>query len=171
MHQSSYDLVKDFVEKHVPGITAGQTVLDVGATHGMWNYENIFTDLGMIYKNLDMSEGADYKVSDKHPYHWHLPGMMTRGQQFDVVVSGQSLEHDKFFWRTLENIASVTKTGGIIIIVVPSRGPVHRFPVDCYRFYPDSHIGFGEIMDAEPIDMFWAPETEWGDLGMAFKKR
>jgi SAM-dependent methyltransferase len=168
MHQTSYDIVKNFTEKHVPGVTAGQKVLDVGATHNMWNYGNIFTDLSMIYKNLDMSQGADYIVPESFPYDWNV---LPRGEQFDVVVSGQSLEHDKFFWKTLQNIATVTKPGGIIIIVVPSRGPVHRFPVDCYRFYPDSQIGFGEIMNAEPIDMLWDPETEWGDLGMAFKKR
>jgi len=169
MHQSSYDLVKDFVNKHVPGITRGQLVLDVGATHGMWNYGHIFTDLGMIYRNLDMSEGADYTVSPDNPYFWRQ--IFEDETKFDVVVSGQSLEHDKFFWKTLENIGNITKPGGIIIIVVPSRGPEHKFPVDCYRFYPDCHIPFAELLNAEPLDMFWDPTTEWGDLGMAFKKK
>lgn len=173
MHQSSYDLVKDFVEKHVPN--TAKTVLDVGATHQMWNYGNIFTERGMIYKNIDMSDGADFKVSEQQPHVWGFAwcgaGNGIIHERFDIVVSGQSLEHDKFFWKTLENIASVTKKGGIIIIVVPSRGPIHRFPVDCYRFYPDCVSVFGEIMHAEPLDMYWNADTEWGDLGMTFKKR
>ena len=35
-------------------------------------------------------------------------------------------------------LVRVTKPGGLIYINAPSNGPVHRYPVDCWRFYPDS---------------------------------
>ena len=39
--------------------------------------------------------------------------------QFDAVVCNATLEHDKYFWKTLQEIKRVTKPGGLIVIGVP----------------------------------------------------
>lgn len=38
---------------------------------------------------------------------------------FDVVLSNATLEHDRYFWRTIAEIHRVTKPGGLIVIGVP----------------------------------------------------
>jgi SAM-dependent methyltransferase len=38
---------------------------------------------------------------------------------FDAVLCSSTLEHDKYFWKTLGEIKRVTKPGGIIVISVP----------------------------------------------------
>ena len=38
---------------------------------------------------------------------------------FDAVLSSSTLEHDKYFWKTLQEIRRVTKPGGLIVIGVP----------------------------------------------------
>src|SRR5882757_9510429 len=38
--------------------------------------------------------------------------------QFDAVLCNAVLEHDKYFWKTLQEIKRVTKPGGLIVIGV-----------------------------------------------------
>ena len=38
---------------------------------------------------------------------------------FDAVLCSSTLEHDKYFWKTLAEIKRVTKPGGIVVISVP----------------------------------------------------
>lgn len=42
-----------------------------------------------------------------------------RDSEFDTVLCNAVLEHDLFFWRSLEEMRRVTRTGGLIIIGVP----------------------------------------------------
>src|SRR5690606_31277871 len=59
-------------------------------------------------------------------------------ESFDFCISGQTFEHNPFFWITFAEIARILKPGGKALIIAPGRGDVHRYPVDCWRFYPDS---------------------------------
>src|SRR4029077_14822716 len=36
--------------------------------------------------------------------------------RFDTVLCNSTLEHDKFFWKTLAEIRRVTKPGGLIVL-------------------------------------------------------
>ena len=56
----------------------------------------------------------------------------------DMVISSSCLEHDEFFWITYLEIMRVLKPHGLFYLNAPSNGPYHRYPVDCWRFYPDS---------------------------------
>jgi SAM-dependent methyltransferase len=40
-------------------------------------------------------------------------------QRFDVVLCNAVLEHDRFFWKTLEEIRRVTRAGGLVVIGTP----------------------------------------------------
>jgi SAM-dependent methyltransferase len=40
-------------------------------------------------------------------------------QEFDCVMSSSVLEHDKYFWKSVEEIYRVLKPGGIFIVGVP----------------------------------------------------
>lgn len=44
----------------------------------------------------------------------------------------------EFFWLTFMEILRILKSDGILLITVPANAAVHRYPVDCWRFYPDS---------------------------------
>jgi SAM-dependent methyltransferase len=65
---------------------------------------------------------------------------------FDVVLATSVFEHDPQFWRTLEKMARVVKPTGLIYICAPSNGPVHRYPQDCFRFYPDASQAFLKVI-------------------------
>lgn len=35
-------------------------------------------------------------------------------------------------------MARILEPGGTMLVVAPSAGIVHRYPFDCWRYYPDS---------------------------------
>lgn len=137
--------------KHIPD---GSHILDVGGADVNGTYKPIFKNCE--YKTLDY-ENADIIVSD---YKW--PELT-----FDAVISGQMLEHDRYFWKTLDNISKIIPD--VVILIVPSKGKYHAHPVDCYRFYPDCAEVFAEILGMELVEKVWNEQEYWGDLGMVFK--
>jgi SAM-dependent methyltransferase len=77
---------------------------------------------------------------------------------YDVLISGQAFEHVKFFWLTWMELVRTLKPGGFIFVIAPSRGPEHRFPVDCRRFYPDGYRALAEYGNVDCLEA----RTDWG---------
>src|SRR5439155_25218212 len=48
------------------------------------------------------------------------------------------LEHCEMFWRAFREMLRIVSDDGFLVLIAPSAGPIHRHPVDCYRFYPDA---------------------------------
>jgi SAM-dependent methyltransferase len=95
----------------------------------------------------------------------HLPYVWTElsSNSADVIVSGQAFEHIQFFWITMLEMARVLKPNGLCCILAPSSGPEHRYPMDCWRFYPDGMISLAQFAQMEVIEAV----TQWNDPGYA----
>jgi SAM-dependent methyltransferase len=99
-----------------------------------------------------------------HPYDWKE----IDDQSFDVVVSGQALEHIEYIWLTILEIARVTRANGLVVLIAPSRGQVHRYPTDCWRFYPDglpalSRYAGLEVLESHLQQSYAYPgRIQWG---------
>lgn len=173
-----------FMKKYM---AKNSNVLDVGGSYKYCAYDKTYHDIvksmDSDYKNLDWAS-SDYNVQG---YDWSpVPK-----DCFNVVISGQTLEHDLFFWKTLENMRSVLMKGGLVMIIVQTKGKFHQHPYDCYRFYPDSAHSFAHILGADIVEVVWnssmaleaiqqgrmnrgiifnhQQDTNWGDLGMVFR--
>lgn len=110
-------------------------VLDVGSMGDRASsYRALFEPPAFEYVGLDLADGPNVDLVPTDPYRWDALG----SESFDLVISGQAFEHNPYFWITLAEIARVLVQGGLTAIIAPSRGPVHRHPFDCWRFYPDS---------------------------------
>ena len=59
-------------------------------------------------------------------------------ESVDIIVCTSVFEHIEFFWLTYLEILKLLKPKGIFYLNAPSNGDFHRWPVDCWRFYPDS---------------------------------
>jgi SAM-dependent methyltransferase len=57
---------------------------------------------------------------------------------FDVVLSGQVIEHVRRPWVWMAELARVCSQGGRVITVNPVSWPYHEAPVDCWRLYPEA---------------------------------
>lgn len=137
MHYSSYDSMRRAVKRHVVRDPAlGQRplkVLDVGGADVNGSYGTLFRFQPTEYVTADVADDPSVDLSLDGTCTLPLPD-----RSFDVVLSGQTFEHVGTFWKLFAEMARVVTDDGVIIVAAPSAGPVHRYPVDCYRFNPDS---------------------------------
>ena len=86
------------------------------------------------YTGLDIEKGNNVDIVLKDPYIFkEIPD-----STYDVVISTSVLEHVEFFWLTYLEILRILKPNGLFYFNAPSNGDFHRWPQDCWRFYPDS---------------------------------
>jgi len=157
MHDSSYQKMKAFVEQYLA--EAGELqlqVIDIGArsVDGGSGYCGLFAREKWSYRGLDVEAGQNVDVVVSDPYSWTA----LDSESMDVAVSGQVLEHVEFPWLTVSEVARVLKPGGVFCLIVPSAGPEHRYPLDCWRIYPDGIRALAKHAGLEVVEVF----TEWG---------
>ena len=146
MHESSMLRMQWFADKYLQ-TKSKVKVLDVGSYDVNGCYREIFTSEGHEYKGLDMEQGPNVDICPKNAYAWNeLPN-----DEYDVVVSGQALEHIEFFWVTMGEIVRVVKKGGLICLIAPNGFEEHRYPVDCWRFFTDGMIAIARYYKLEII--------------------
>ena len=85
------------------------------------------------YVGVDFVDGKGVDVVLTDPYT--LP---FQTESVDIVLSSSCFEHSEMFWLSFLEIMRVLKPAGLFYLNVPSNGSFHRYPVDCWRFYPDS---------------------------------
>lgn len=132
-------------------------ILDLGSQDVNGSYREIFDFPAWKYIGLDMAPGKNVDVVLKTPYVWRE----VRSDSVDVVVSGQAFEHIQFVWITMLEIARVLRPGGFCCILAPASGPEHRYPMDCWRFYPD---GLSSLAQYAQMELLRA-STQWTNVG------
>lgn len=168
MHDTAYDIGRLFLECYS---NTGQLIVELGSYNVNGSLRD-FCPIGVTYLGLDFCQGpsVDIYVEAGHP----LP---LRDSLADIVLTSSAFEHDQFFWETFLELVRVLKPGGILYLNAPSNGPFHRYPVDCWRFYPDS----GRALEAYArknghtlmlVESFTADRRNdtWNDFVAVFKK-
>jgi len=173
MHISSYDHMKRIAEKYLDA-DEKLNIYDLGSYDVNGSYKPIFDNPNWTYKGIDLEAGPNVDIVLSNPYRWPLAS-----ESADVIVSGQAFEHIEYFWETWMEMVRALKPGGKILLIAPSRGPEHRFPQDCWRFYPDAYHALAKFggMCLEEATTDWEPhEAEcsyaWGDtVGVFYKPK
>jgi SAM-dependent methyltransferase len=161
MHVQSYSKMQSFFRVYgaeVPKDANGKArVLDVGSKSydGHTTYKTIVDAEGYDYLGLDLEDGLNVNVVPKTPFVW--PEIAD--ESVEVAISGQTFEHNPFFWATMSEMARVLVPGGFLVIIAPGSGPVHRYPIDCYRFYPDSWSALCALVGMELVETYWEPDS------------
>jgi len=158
MHQSSMEKMQDFVARYLETRRdEALQILDLGSLDVNGTYRPLFDAPGWAYTGVDLSPGPNVDLVLSDPYRWRI----LPARRFDVIVSGQTFEHIEFFWVTLQQMVRVLRPGGLICIIAPSRGYEHRYPVDCWRFYPD---GFRALAAYVGLDLLEV-SAQWEAMG------
>jgi len=131
MHQSAMLNGKLFFETYCSNISNG-LVLDIGSQDVNGSLKSVCPQQ-LRYVGVDFVAGKNVDVILSDPYK--LP---FEDNYADVIVSSSCFEHSELFWITFLEIMRVLKPTGVFYLSAPSNGPFHRYPVDCWRFYPDS---------------------------------
>ena len=107
-------------------------MLDIGAQDVNGSLRPLVPE-GCRYIGLDFEAGPGVDLVLDDPYR--LP---FDAGSVDTVVSSSCFEHVEFFWLMFNEVLRVLKPNGLFYLNVPSNGEFHRYPVDCWRFYPDA---------------------------------
>ena len=108
-------------------------VLEIGPADIPSPYQKTINNPSITWHTLDLYssyEGITY-VSEKE-YEYPI-----ETGSYDLIISGQVIEHVKKIWLWLAELKRIVKADGTIIIINPVSWPYHTYPVDCWRIFPD----------------------------------
>jgi SAM-dependent methyltransferase len=158
MHLNS----KLLFERHALHIfESGQKVLEIGPDADPSTYRRLvpLSDIDWTTADLESTvdqggsrpyaadgSGVDRLMSD-------LYSLPFPDGTFDVVVSGQVIEHVPKVWTWFVELARVCKPDGYVITVNPVSWPYHEAPVDCWRVFPD---GMRALCDEAGLEVIFS---------------
>lgn len=162
MHPSSMENMRRCVNLYLP--EGDLRVIDLGSSNVNGSYRELIPP-NAEYLGLDLEPGPGVDIVLTDPYRLPL-----EDESIDVVLSGQMLEHCAHFWRVFTEISRVIKPSGLLFSIAPSAGPIHRFPVDCYRFYLDAYQALADWAGLRIIHCWLDERGPWRDLVGVFQK-
>lgn len=130
MHPTAFSWAQHFFTTY--GQKEAGTVIDVGSQDVTGSLKSVCPP-GTRYIGVDFVKGKGVDIVLDDPYR--LP---FGDGHADIVLSSSVFEHSEMFWLLFNEVLRVLKPTGLFYLNVPANGFVHRFPVDCWRFYPDS---------------------------------
>jgi SAM-dependent methyltransferase len=176
MHDSAFEKAQVFRRAYLaPYEGEPLTILDVGSAvvaDGHRSNKEAFANPGWRYVGLDLEPAPNVDLVVEDPYDWRE----LADASVDVVACSQVLEHTEFFWITILEIARVLRPGGLAFIVAPGSGPLHRYPVDCWRFYDDGLPALARWGDLVVLEarVQWRPVfargNQWRDAAAVLQR-
>jgi SAM-dependent methyltransferase len=147
MHTNSRLLFEKYA---LPEFKRGMRVLEIGPNKVPSTYQSLTGDLPALWHTLDMYDSPMLTYPNSQEYSFAVAD-----SSYDIVVSGQVLEHVKKPWRWLPELARVVRPGGLVITINPVSWPYHEAPVDCWRAYPEGMKALYEDSSLEVTLSYW----------------
>jgi SAM-dependent methyltransferase len=145
MHQNSRLLFEKYAKPH---FCPGTRVLEIGPDKVPSSYQILVSDSSISWDTLDLRENPLVTYRSIEDYSFPIPD-----NTYDVVLSGNVMEHVRKTWIWIKELGRVCKAGGLVITVVPVSWPYHEAPVDCWRIYPEGMRALYEEADLDVIEM------------------
>ncbi|MFM1885742.1 MAG: hypothetical protein RL026_899 [Pseudomonadota bacterium] len=166
MHDTALDSGAKFFAQYSPPCAAGEVVrvVDIGSQDVNGSLREVcppqYDYLGLDYA---AGKGVDRVMTD--PCQIPLPTGSA-----DLVVSSSCFEHAELFWVLYLEALRILKPHGLLYLNAPSAGGVHRYPLDCWRFYPDSGLALSRwahhsgLQEVALLESFIDSNGMWGDF-------
>ena len=132
MHASALANGELFFKTYLGADGAGRSVVEIGSQDVNGSLRSV-CPAGVEYIGVDFTAGKGVDVVLDDPYE--LP---FDDASVDCCVSSSVFEHSEMFWVLFLEVLRVLRPEGLFYLNAPSNGLFHRYPVDCWRFYPDS---------------------------------
>ncbi|MCA9031414.1 MAG: methyltransferase domain-containing protein [Planctomycetaceae bacterium] len=119
-------------------------VLEIGPDGFPSTYRKLIDNSTLQWETIDIldDERLTHKAIDE--YNFGLPD-----NAYDIVVSGQVIEHVRKTWRWIREVSRVCKPGGCVVTVNPVSWGYHEAPIDCWRIYPEGMKSLYDEADLE----------------------
>jgi len=148
MHPNSLFMMHRLLEQHAEVGERGR-LADVGSYDVNGTYRPIVEGLGFdSYHGIDIMEGPNVDMVFPENGDWGTDART----QWDVVISGQCLEHTRRPWVWMRQVAQLVRSGGLVIVIAPWQEVFHEYPIDCWRVLPDGMRAVMEWADLRGID-------------------
>ena len=124
MHIESMDLMRYFITNYLQNMK-GCSILDIGSRKvrsEQDTYRKLFAEYHYVGMDIVSGENVD------------IVGYENISGVYDVVISGQTMEHVEYPWEFLINLKKYFKA--YICIIAPFKGREHKYPLDTYRYFP-----------------------------------
>lgn len=168
MHKETLTIMSNFINGLDGNLIVNQhpKVLDVGSrtVGGTDSYRQLFPN-NWTYHGMDVEAGNNVDIVVSDPYNW-----IGMDNEYDLVISGQAFEHIEFPWLTIKQVERVMKPGGYAVLIAPSSGWIHRYPVDCWRFLPDGWVALAKWAGLKVIRSDISNQEPWYDCFCLLQK-
>jgi len=153
MHTPSLNLMRAFRDKYLMN-GRGYSILDVGSRWvggaGGRTYREFFQPPKFKYVGMDIEAGKNVDVV----------GYEGIKEVYDVLISGQTMEHLKHPWEWLVSLKQYFSI--YICIIAPNTHKEHRHPLDTYRYFPDGMRDLFEYAGIKELEIYLADEDTIG---------
>jgi SAM-dependent methyltransferase len=164
MHENSVLLFRKHALRY---FAPGMRVLEVGPDGSPSTYQKLVSapNPSAVWETLDINSSPFLTYPNSEPYKFPVPE-----NRYDIVFSGQVIEHVPKIWRWMAELSRVAKVGGRVIIINPVSWPFHEFPFDCWRIYPEGmkalcedsglvvETSVWESLETPNLQPFWATD-------------
>jgi SAM-dependent methyltransferase len=160
MHESAY-LASDRFAKSLPDKPL--RIADIGSYNENGCLRPLFQKGQWQYVGYDIRPGPNVDEILQGEHEWkNIPDA-----SFDVVVSVSTMEHSKYPWMFMAQVARIVKPGGLVLIIAPY-GWEYHYPPDCWRIMPDGMRAVMGYVGLKVVEVYHQGETLRGDtIGVA----
>ena len=171
MHPTAMQNCKSFFDTYASSFSSRQhvKVIEIGSQ----NVNGTLRDTcpaNFEYVGVDFqkAKGVDLVLEDAYVLPFD-------DESIDIVLSSSCFEHSEMFWLVFLEILRVLKPNGLFYLNAPSAGSFHRYPVDCWRFYPDSGMALVRWsqksgINAAMLESYTQVAGNWQDYVAIFLK-
>ena len=160
MHPSSWKEMGRLLARHAGKLREQRLhVLDVGSMSVNADFPRTYREHmppAWTYRGCDLLDGANVDFVMPGPYH-----IQDAPDFYDIVISGQCLEHVQLVWELMREMARVLRPAGLLIVTAPWSFHIHPYPVDCWRILPDGWSALAEWAALEVIDTHISRRDSW----------
>jgi SAM-dependent methyltransferase len=129
MHKNSMLLFSKYARQY---FRPGMRVLEIGPDGVPSTYQAAVGRDSIRWDTLDMRDDPSLTYHALSEYEFPV-----ESGSYDIVVSGQVIEHVRQVWTWVQELARVCKAGGFVVTVNPVSWPYHEAPIDCWRIFPE----------------------------------
>ena len=129
MHTNSRLLFETYAKQY---LYSGIRVLEIGPDQFPSTFYSLVADNSIVWETIDLYRSVNLTFSALSEYKFQ----MSDGT-YDIVLSGQVIEHARKTRVWMKELARVCKAGGYVITINPVSWPYHEAPIDCWRAFPE----------------------------------
>lgn len=156
MHESSYLEMALNIGRYFHRLPPKSTIVDIGSMNVNGSYKALI-EPPFKYIGVDLAPGSNVDRVMVSEFDTGLPDLFASG-----VISGQCLEHCSNPFTLVKEIFRICSRGAYVLLSAPWVWPIHRYPLDCWRFLPDGMRILIEAAGGEFIKSYLNDQDCWG---------